>query len=162
MQLHATRCCNSPKTLTLRVHGLHYFTGKGPIETKSKTDQDVLWIPPPHSSAFPCCWTENAFDLKLEAAVFSDDNEYYMETALRCNSASCPLQWCSICQQEPGPQAGLEKNRLSADLHRISTAKSLTSLRDSCCQLIEFCNSSFILVYCQHNRWQADETPPKN
>lgn len=171
IQLHATRCCHSPRmrfsVASMIVSGPHSFTGKGPIENKIIKDRPRRFV---NSSSrlkcFPLLLNRNAFDLKLEAAVFSDDNEYYMETALRCNSASCPPQWCSVCQQEPRPEAGLAEKkktrRLSADFHGISTAKSLTSLCDSCCQLIEFCNSSFILVYCQHNRWQADETPLKN
>lgn len=141
--------------ISMKVYGPHSFPCKGPIENKNIKDRPRRFV---NSSStlkcFPLLLNRNAFDLKLGAAVFSDDNEYYMETALRCNSASCPLQWCSVCQQKPRTGA--------SDFHRISTAKSLTSLRDSCRQLIEFCNSSFILVYCQHNRWQADETSPKN
>lgn len=55
---------------------------------------------------FPSMLNRNAFDLKLEATVFSDDNEYYMEAALKCNSACCPPQRCSICQHEPRPHEG--------------------------------------------------------
>lgn len=149
---------------TLEKHGLCSLTGKGPKEGCNIKGRPRRFV---NSSStlkcLPLLLNRNAFDLKLEAAVFSDDNEYYMETALRCNPASCPLRWCSICQQEPRPQAGLQKKKKRLqDFHKISTANGLTSLSDSCCHLIEFCNSSFILVYCWHNRWQAGETSPKN
>lgn len=69
------------------------LTGKGPMENKNIKDRPRRFV---NSSStlkcFPLLLNRNAFDLKLEAAVFSDDNEYYMETALRFNSASRPLQ----------------------------------------------------------------------
>lgn len=64
--------------------GLHSFSGKCPIENKNIKDRPRRFV---NSSSvlkcFPLLLNRNAFDLKLEAAVFLDDNEYYMETALR-------------------------------------------------------------------------------
>lgn len=97
---------------TLEKHGLCSLTGKGPKEGCNIKGRPRRFV---NSSStlkcLPLLLNRNAFDLKLEAAVFSDDNEYYMETALRCNPASCPLRWSSICQQEPRPQAGLQKKK---------------------------------------------------
>lgn len=102
---------------TLEKHGLCSLTGKGPKEGCNIKGRPRRFV---NSSStlkcLPLLLNRNAFDLKLEAAVFSDDNEYYMETALRCNPASCPLRWCSICQQEPRPQAGLQKKKKIARL----------------------------------------------
>lgn len=105
IQLYATKCCNSPKMQlfvnSITGQGLYSFTGRGPIDNRNIKDRPRCFVN--SSSAlkcYPLLLNRNAFDLKLETDVFSDDNEYYMETAFRCNSASCPLQLCSVCQPD--------------------------------------------------------------
>lgn len=138
----------------LEKHGLCSLTGKGPKEGCNIKGRPRRFV---NSSStlkcLPLLLNRNAFDLKLEAAVFSDDNEYYMETALRCNPV-LPVLYGDVAfvnRSLDHKQVCKKKKRLQ-DFHKISTANGLTSLSDSCCHLIEFCNSSFILVYCWHNR----------
>lgn len=82
------------------------------------------------------------------------------QTAVRYSPASCLAHQRLSTGAGPHTEAAL--GRISADYHGISRANSLTSLSDSCWHLIELLDPSFILVYCQHNRWQADEASPKN
>lgn len=150
---HVTRCCNSSK--------MQFFNR-------------CMTITPSEVKVGERTKTE-AFCKFLRIQVFSLDapwNRFWSPTRIHCRlpvniKQEWPrdairllvLQSCRVC-----PQAGLEKKAKDSlrDFHRISAAKCLTCLRDSCCRLIEFRDSSFILVYCQHNRWQADESTPKN
>lgn len=132
----------------------------------SNTVQGVLWIPPPHSSAFPCCWIEMLLISNLRPlcsqltmnftwkqpwdAVFLPVLHRHAACVCRRGSPDHEQDWNTTSP------------RVGAHFYEISAANSLTSPCDSCCHLIEFRDSSFIPVYCQHNRWQADETSPKN
>lgn len=152
---HVTRCFNSSKMqLFYRRVTMALTPSEVKVGERTKTEAFCEFL---HTQVFPLDAPWNRFWSPTHSHCQMPVNikREWPWDAIRL----LVLQSCRVC-----PQAGLEKKAKDSlrDFHRISAAKCLTCLRDSCCRLIEFRDSSFILVYCQHNRWQADESTPKN